>query len=65
MAVKYEYKCPKCGEVTELTNSDTDNFCGGYIDDSGDFSHEPEQMKRVYSLGGIAFKGSGFYKNDK
>lgn len=56
----YDYKCPKCEKVYTISRSIT----------------EPETnpecftcmilLNRVYSSNvGIAFKGSGFYSNDK
>ena len=55
----YDFKCPKCGNTRRQTTSikDIDDFvavcvCG-------------ERMVRVYGLGIINFKGSGFYSTDK
>lgn len=56
----YEYKCPKCKEITTISRSIT----------------EPETnpecwtckvlLQRVYSSNmGVSFKGSGFYSTDK
>lgn len=58
----YEYKCNKCGDIIELAKSDV-----RLVDETG-LWHD-EQIcggiyRRKYSLGGISFKGSGFYKND-
>ena len=53
----YDYKCKECGEKFSVKHSMNDKTkilcpkCNG----------EAEQM---ISLGGIAFKGSGFYVND-
>ncbi len=53
----YEYVCKKCTNQFELVQSIKDNpiekcpSCGG-------------QVRKVFSPIGIAFKGSGFYKND-
>lgn len=55
--VIYEFKCPECEEVITSEDKDLEIACA--------VCHDPVMMKRVYSLGGIAFKGSGFYKNDK
>lgn len=60
MAVKYEYKCPECGKMFERDTTEGELWCAV----AGEGSHN-ELTKRVYSLGGITFKGSGFYKNDK
>lgn len=61
---KYEYKCTKCGQTFLLLYQlDGDEYSHGHPDLPG--AEECEgRMKRVYSLGGIAFRGSGFYKND-
>ena len=53
----YEYACKNCGEHLEVVQSFTDDpitvcpTCGG-------------QLRKVFGNIGIAFKGSGFYKND-
>ncbi len=53
----YEYACRSCGQGLEVVQSFTDDpltecpQCGG-------------QLRKVFGNVGIAFKGSGFYKND-
>ena len=53
----YEYRCKDCGEHLEVVQSFADDpltecpKCGG-------------SLKKVFNSVGIAFKGSGFYKND-
>lgn len=53
----YEYRCKACGEQLEVVQSFTDDpltthdACGG-------------ELRKVFGSVGIAFKGSGFYKND-
>ncbi|MDP9069826.1 MAG: FmdB family transcriptional regulator [Actinomycetota bacterium] len=53
----YEYACKSCGEHVEVVQSFKDeplttcSVCGG-------------QLRKVFGSIGIAFKGSGFYKND-
>ena len=53
----YEYRCKTCGQELEVVQSFTEDAlttceaCGG-------------QLRKVFGNVGIAFKGSGFYKND-
>jgi putative FmdB family regulatory protein len=53
----YEYRCKACGLDLEVVQSFTDDAlttceaCGG-------------PLRKVFGNVGIAFKGSGFYKND-
>ena len=53
----YEYRCKECGDETEVVQSFTDDalttctVCGG-------------PLRKLFGNVGIAFKGSGFYKND-
>ena len=53
----YDYRCADCGHEFEAHQSFTDDpltecpSCGGAV-------------KKRFSAVGIAFKGSGFYKND-
>ena len=53
----YEYACKSCGEHLEVVQSFTDDAltecpaCAG-------------PLRKVFGNIGIAFKGSGFYKND-
>jgi len=60
VAKVYEWKCSECDLVDVNESSDTPpsnvhlvngKYCEG-------------TFKRVYSLGGISFKGNGFYKTD-
>jgi putative FmdB family regulatory protein len=53
----YEYECHSCHRRVEAVQKFTDpaltvcEHCGG-------------ELRKVFSAPGIAFKGSGFYKND-
>ena len=53
----YEYRCKDCGDHLEVQQAFTDDpltecpACGG-------------TLKKKFGSVGIAFKGSGFYKND-
>jgi putative FmdB family regulatory protein len=53
----YDYRCKACGQELEVVQSFTDDAlttceaCGG-------------PLRKVFGNVGIAFKGSGFYKND-
>jgi putative FmdB family regulatory protein len=53
----YEYECQSCHRRIEAVQKFTDaaltvcEHCGG-------------ELRKVFSAPGIAFKGSGFYKND-
>jgi len=53
----YEYACRDCGERLEAVQAFTDDpltvcpVCGG-------------SLRKVFGSVGIAFKGSGFYRND-
>ncbi len=53
----YEYACKACGERLEVVQSFSDDAltecpkCGG-------------DLRKIFGNVGIAFKGSGFYKND-
>ena len=53
----YEYRCKACGQHLEVVQSFTDDAltecpgCGG-------------ELRKVFGSIGIAFKGSGFYRND-
>ena len=54
----YEYRCKACGHEVEAVQAFTDDAltvcpsCGA------------EELRKVFGSVGIAFKGSGFYKND-
>jgi putative FmdB family regulatory protein len=53
----YEYRCKSCGQHLEVVQSFKDDpltecpSCGG-------------DLRKVFGSIGIAFKGSGFYRND-
>ena len=53
----YDFKCPACSHVTEVTRPSTDDSevacprCG-------------EAMRRVFTPVGVHFKGSGFHSTD-
>lgn len=53
----YEYRCKDCGNDLEVVQAFTDDaltmceVCGG-------------RLRKLFGNVGIAFKGSGFYKND-
>ncbi len=53
----YEYRCKDCGNQSDVVQSFTDDalttcdVCGG-------------PLRKLFGNVGIAFKGSGFYKND-
>ena len=53
----YDYRCKACGEELEVFQAFSDDAlttceaCGG-------------ELRKLFGAPGIAFKGSGFYKND-
>lgn len=48
----YDYRCRTCDVVIELTTREPGPcLCGG-------------ELKRIYALAGISFRGKGFYRND-
>jgi putative FmdB family regulatory protein len=53
----YDYRCKACGQELEVFQSFSDDpltsceACGG-------------ELRKLFGAPGIAFKGSGFYKND-
>ena len=53
----YDYRCKACGQELEVFQSFNDDplttceACGG-------------ELRKLFGAPGIAFKGSGFYKND-
>jgi putative FmdB family regulatory protein len=53
----YDYRCDACDEIFEVTRSISDDdlapcpTCGG-------------KTRRVFSPGGVVFKGSGFHNTD-
>jgi putative FmdB family regulatory protein len=54
----YDYSCKACSVTLSVTNSIAKTLgtqiCGGC----------QQEMIRVYELGAVTFKGSGFYVND-
>lgn len=64
---RFDFKCPVCGRVEEAYEWDAKLFCvhTGEGEPSED-NDDPDSvlMKKIYSNIGIAFRGSGFYKND-
>lgn len=53
----YEYRCKSCGHEMEVQQA--------FSDDPLDTCPECQgPLRKVYGNVGIAFKGSGFYKND-
>jgi putative FmdB family regulatory protein len=53
----YEYRCKDCGEHLEVVQAFADDPLTECPNCSG-------TLKKVFNSVGIAFKGSGFYKND-
>jgi putative FmdB family regulatory protein len=53
----YEYRCKDCGEHLEVVQSFRD-------DPLTDCPRCSGRLKKVFQPVGIAFKGTGFYKND-
>jgi putative FmdB family regulatory protein len=53
----YEYRCKSCGETLEVVQSFSDDALTTHEACGGD-------LRKVFGSVGIAFKGSGFYKND-
>ena len=53
----YEYRCKDCGQELEVVQSFTDDALTTCEACSG-------SLRKVFGNVGIAFKGSGFYKND-
>lgn len=56
---KYEYKCIDCEALVEVEASIHS------IPETPDCDQCEMPMSRHYSSFGVAFKGSGFYTNDK
>lgn len=50
---EFAYKCRVCGEDYEFPTNNVDFLC----------CEQP--VRRIYTLGGISFKGKGFYVNEK
>ncbi len=53
----YEYRCRECGEHLEVVQSFSDDPLTECPACSG-------PLRKVFNSVGIAFKGTGFYKND-
>lgn len=55
----YEYRCPKCGNITEVATSVKNRDISPPCKQCG------AKTTRIQSrVGGLIFKGSGFYKTD-
>jgi putative FmdB family regulatory protein len=54
----YEYRCKACAHQFDIQQSFSDDALT-----ECPVCHEP-QLRKVFAAVGIAFKGSGFYKND-
>ena len=50
--ISYDYRCTVCEQPYEFPTNNVDFLC----------CNKP--VRRVYSLGGTIFKGSGFYVNE-
>ncbi len=57
----YEYKCRSCGQRLEVEQSIKDDALTAAPGCTDGADHD---LKKVFHPVGIAFKGSGFYKND-
>lgn len=56
----YEYKCPACGATDEV------NLKMDIVDLKAIFcTTDGTEMKRLFSVPGVVFKGTGFYSTDK
>ena len=55
----YEYTCIPCDAIKKVTRGINDNSDSVLCDSC------EQEMKRVYSVGAVTFKGSGFYSKDK
>jgi putative FmdB family regulatory protein len=53
----YEYRCKACGQHLEVVQSFTDDALTECPSCEG-------ELRKVFGSIGIAFKGSGFYRND-
>lgn len=53
----FDYRCPECETMIEDLSSDAKIQCDCKGKDSPYF-------QRVYSVGGISFKGKGFFRTD-
>lgn len=54
----YEYRCKACGHELEIVQSFSDDALTTCP------SCHAAELRKVFGSVGIAFKGSGFYKND-
>lgn len=54
----YQYRCRECDEEFEVVQSFTDDALTKCP------SCKKKALRKVFAAPGIAFKGSGFYKND-
>lgn len=54
----YEYRCKACGHHLEIVQAFTDDALTTCP------SCQAAELRKVFGSVGIAFKGSGFYKND-
>lgn len=63
----FDFRCPICGKIKETRDSEVPPTCFHLGQGTPSIDNDdPDSvvMKRVYSNIGIAFKGSGFAKND-
>lgn len=56
----YDYECPACGNVVEITRSANDS----HLEYECPTETCTSMLVRKYSAVGIKFNGSGFYVND-
>lgn len=60
----YDYRCPECGHTEEIRHDINDIgvfMCTNCTDET---IGPVKYLKRMISVPGIVFKGSGFYRND-
>lgn len=59
---QYVFRCPECKAEchSDSCDSEIDHDCAVQRGEN-----RWVRMKRVYQLGGISFKGNGFYSTDK
>jgi predicted nucleic acid-binding Zn ribbon protein len=57
MVMVYEYKCDACGDIIESESRElfSEHTC----------QNPPGVYKRLYRIGGVSFKGGGWYSVDK
>ncbi|GAA3697664.1 hypothetical protein GCM10022377_08200 [Zhihengliuella alba] len=53
----YAYACKDCGHEFEVFQSFTDDSLTACTSCDG-------RLRKVFNVGGVVFKGSGFYRND-